>query len=100
MVKDFKTIVNDIEAHLLKSDRSYYSDFYVGITNDVQRRLFIEHNVLKEKSWWIYRTAIDCDTARKVEKYFLEKGMRGDTGGGNDESVIVYCYAVSPTTIE
>ena len=62
--------------------------------------MFEEHNVAKDKSLWIYRTAEDSETARKVEKYFLDKGMRGDNGGGNESSNIVYCYAVSPTTIE
>ncbi len=100
MAKDFQTIINDINNHLSKSGRRFYSDFYIGITNNVEHRMFIEHNVVKEKSWWIYRTAINSETARKIENYFLEKGMRGDNGGGNDTSNIVYCYAVSPTTIE
>ena len=100
MEKDFDTIVNEINNHLSQSGKRDYSDFYIGITNDVRRRMFEEHNVAKDKSWWIYRTAEDSETARKVEKYFLDKGMRGDNGGGNESSNIVYCYAVSPTTIE
>lgn len=100
MTKNFATIISDIDSYLSKSGKRYYSDFYIGITNDVERRMFKEHNVAKEKSWWIYRTAINSETARKVENHFLAKGMRGDTGGGNEESNIVYCYAVSPTTIE
>lgn len=100
MAKDFKTIVSDINAHLSKSGRRYYSDFYIGITDNVERRMFYEHNVPREKTWWIYRTAINSDIAREVENYFLKKGMRGDNGGGNDTSNIVYCYAVSPTTVE
>ena len=100
MEKDFDTIVNEINNHLSQCGKRYYSDCYIGITNDVRRRMFEEHNVAKDKSWWIYRTAEDSETARKVEKYFLDKGMRGDNGGGNESSNIVYCYAVSPTTIE
>lgn len=100
MAKDFNTIVNEINEHLSKSGKRYFSDFYIGITNDVERRMFGEHNVSKEKGWWIYRTATDSETAREIESLFLERGMRGDTGGGNEASNIVYCYAVSPTTIE
>lgn len=100
MAKDFQTIKSDIEAHLSKSGRRYYSDFYIGITDNVERRMFKEHNVPREKTWWIYRTATNSDIAREVENYFLKKGMRGDNGGGNDKSNIVYCYAVSPTTVE
>ena len=99
MANSYKQIIKDINEHLQKSGRSYYSDFYIGISSDARNRLFKEHHV-KENSWWIYRTAEDSETARKVEKYFLDKGMRGDNGGGNESSNIVYCYAVSPTTIE
>ena len=35
MTKD--AIINDIEKHLSDSDKEYYCDFYVGITNDVNR---------------------------------------------------------------
>lgn len=100
MAKDFKTIIDDINTHLSKSGKRYYSDFYIGITNDVERRMFTEHNVAKEKSWWIYRTATNSEIAHDVEDYFLKKGMRGGSEGGNEESNIVYCYAVSPTTVE
>ena len=70
MAKDYQTIVDEINDHLSKSGKRYYSDFYIGITNDVERRLFKEHNVAKEKTWWIYRTAKDSDIAREVEKHF------------------------------
>ena len=100
MAKDFQTIVDEINDRLSKSGRRYYSDFYIGITNDVERRLFNEHNVSKDNAWWIYRTATDSGTAREVEDYFLEKGMRGNKGGGDNTSNIVYCYAVGSTTIE
>lgn len=100
MLKDYQTIVNEINDHLAKSGRRYYSDFYIGITNDVDRRMFSEHNVPREKTWWIYRTASDSDVARQVENYFLRKGMRGGKGGGDETSNIVYCYAVGPTTVE
>ncbi len=100
MSNDFETIVNDINNHLTKSGRRYYSDFYVGITNNADRRLFIEHNVSKENAWWIYRTAPNSEIARRVENHFIKKGMRGGNGGGDNTSNIVYCYAVGPTTIE
>ena len=100
MAKDFQTIIDEINDHLSKSGKRYYSDFYIGITIDVERRMFSEHNVPKESTWWIYRTAESSEIARQVESYFLDKGMRGDKGGGTDASNIVYCYAVGPTTIE
>ena len=55
MRKTTREIILDVESHLACSKKNYYSDFYIGITNDVDRRLFGEHNVDKNHSWWIYR---------------------------------------------
>lgn len=38
-------IIREISNHLTKSSKQYYSDYYIGITNDIERRLFDEHNV-------------------------------------------------------
>lgn len=46
MAKSKEEIIKDIDNHLQKSGKQYYSDFYVGITNDIERRLFEEHNEL------------------------------------------------------
>ena len=35
MRKTAKEIIVDVEEHLTKSNKRYYSDFYVGITNDI-----------------------------------------------------------------
>ena len=95
MTKD--AIINDIEKHLSDSVKEYYRDFYVGITNDVNRRLFTDHNVDKDNDWWIYCKADSEDIARDVEKYYLELGMKGDTGGGNPDNppFFVYSYEIS-----
>ncbi len=101
MAKDFDTIVKEFQKHLAQSGKRYYSDFYIGTTNDIEQRMFKEHNVPKDNAWWIYRTAETADIAKKVETYFLEQGMRGDKKDENETtSNIVYCYAVSPTTAE
>lgn len=93
-------IIKEINAHLMKSHKEYYSDFYVGITNDIERRLFVEHNVKKDNHWYIYQAAIDKSEAQTVEEYFINKGMKGDTGGGTDDSIYVYCYEITASTNE
>ena len=100
MAKTAQEIVNDIDAHLQKSSAKYFSDFYIGITNDIDRRLFDEHNVATGGHWYIYRNAIDDEHARAVEKHYLEKGMKGGDGGGDNNSTYVYCYRISSTTNE
>lgn len=102
MKKTKEQIIATIDEHLKNSDRRYYRDFYIGITNDVERRLFIEHNVDKTKgaAWWIFDTANNKATAQAVEEYYLAKGMKGDTGGGTEDSIYVYCYEITDTTVE
>lgn len=79
---------------------SDYSDYYVGITNDVDRRLFSEHNVSKKEDCWIWCPANNKAVAQNVEEYFLDLGMEGDTGGGTEESKIVYSYKITSSSIE
>lgn len=100
MTKD--AIINEIEKHLSNSVKEYYSDFYIGITNDVNRRLFSEHNVDKDNDWWIFSKADTEDVARDVERYYKDLGMKGDTGGGKPENppMFVYSYEISDHSIE
>lgn len=91
-------IADDIYSHL--NGDTNYKAYYIGITNDIDRRLFGEHNVSRKYGWWIYCDAINKDHAQAVEKYFLEKGMKGDTGGGSSDSVYVYCYKITNYTRE
>ena len=95
-----ENIIKAFDTHLQQSGKRYYSEFYIGITNDVERRLFGEHNVQRQGMWWIYETASSANDAREIEKHYLDLGMRGNGGGGNEDSNIVYCYTVTPTTIE
>lgn len=63
MRKTAKEIIVDVEEHLTKSNKRYYSDFYVGITNDIERRLFVEHNVEKKQLVDLsYRNKQNCRT--------------------------------------
>ena len=64
-------IITDIRSYFGFTVFSGYSNYYVGITNDINRRLFDEHNVSAQKDYWIYRTADSKSVAQKVEEYFL-----------------------------
>lgn len=95
----FDEIIYNIEEHKNVSGHNSYKDFYIGITSCPEKR-FLEHKVNIKDSWSITLPAINSETARKVEKYFLCKGMKGGVGGGNDDSIYVYCYIITPTTID
>lgn len=100
MAKDVNTIIKEIEQYLINNcGGGNYSEYYVGITKSIQDRLFGAHQV-PDKHCWIWREAFSDTDARKVEKYFLDKGMQGGDGGGDEESVFVYVYKVASFTNE
>ena len=89
MAKSKEEIIRDIADYFKGIP---YKDCYIGITSDAERRLFVEHNVSREKGYWIYRTASSHKVAREIEQHFIERGMDGGTGGGDEDSRIVYAY--------
>ena len=47
MPSTYTEIIAAFDEHLQRSGRSFYNEFYIGVTNDAARRLFQEHNVPK-----------------------------------------------------
>lgn len=100
MGKNEDAIIAMIKDHLKNSGRRYYSEFFIGISDDAQSRLFNDHHVEKEHSWWLYITADSHETALAVKQHYINLGMRGDENSGNENSKMVYCYVVTPLTTE
>jgi len=96
MAKTKQEIIDDILNHIHKNstDSDYW---YVGITKDIEERLFTFHNVT---SCYIYRQAPSSKIAREIETYFLELGADGGSGGGDDDSSFVYAYKITNNTKE
>jgi hypothetical protein len=92
-------ITAEIDAHMQKSG-TVNSGWYVGITSDVEQRLFGDHNVPKENHWFIYRRAINSDTARAIESAYLRAGCKGGGGGGDHTATYVYAYVITSVTVE
>jgi hypothetical protein len=99
MATDTKTIYSDINAHIKKSGINN-SGWYVGITSDVEERLFGFHQVPRENHWFIYRRAINSDEARGIEAAYHKAGCDGARGGGDDAAVYIYAYVISQKTVE
>lgn len=100
MEEKVRNLIKEMEARLAKTAMRSYSNFCIGITNDVEQGLFQRHNVSKDMDWWIYVDVGDVENARQIAQYFLEKGMRGNDDKGNEHSTIVYCYVVTQYTME
>ena len=61
-----------------------YSIWTIGVTDDPDRRRTEHGNPSMWQQW-------DADTeqmARNVEAYFIEKGTKGDTGGGGSADYV------------
>jgi hypothetical protein len=71
-----------IEKHV-----TLYSAWTIGVTDDPDRRK-TEHG---DPAAWMQWKADSEVAARNVEKYFLDKGMKGG-GGGGGKADYVYIF--------
>ena len=90
-------IVNDIKNHA-DNEGSGYRNWYCGITNDPDQRIFNDHNVPKgtNKAWWIKRNAGNEQNARDTEDYLVQLGFDGGGKGGDYTTIHVYAYKKIP----
>ena len=88
-----KDIISAITDYVNKNwpSNATKKSFYIGIANNAEDRLFTDHSVDKDKDIWIYCPADTEQIARDVEKYFLDLGLDGGTGGGKNINY-VYCF--------
>ena len=73
-----------------------WGEWYVGITDDPNRRLYEEHRASVSGS---IAVAVESEAvARSVEKFFIEVyGMAGNPGGGENPR-FVYAFKMRPDT--
>lgn len=95
--KTAQVIYDEIVAHI-KEEGNGASNWYAGITEDIDNRLFGDHNVPRKDHWRIHRKASSADAARKVEKALLKYGCDGGSGGGDDDAIYVYAYKKTHVT--
>jgi hypothetical protein len=93
-------LVNQILNHVQR-DNSDPSEWYAGITDDAERRLFTDHRVKKESEChYIYLSVPDKATADLVEGHLTDPVFgRMDGGpGGESNGRFVYAYKKQPYT--
>lgn len=98
--KDFSMASKDANVKDLFNYMTFpFADWYVGITNDPEERLFTGHNLDREDKYIVRQCSSD-DIAREIEQYFLNLGCDGGPGGGNETSVFVYAYKKTSNSID
>jgi hypothetical protein len=90
---------SEIDAHMTQSGIPN-NRWYVGITSNVQERLFGYHRVSRQNDTWIYRHCLNATEARDLEAAYHRAGCKGDTGGGDATCCTIYAYVVTMATVE
>ena len=80
-----KQLINAIEE---KRGGAAYSAWTVGVTDRPEERKSEHKNDDKNVSHWKHWPTDSEKIGRDVEKYFIEKGMAGDEGGGGNASYV------------
>jgi len=93
---DYRTVIKRIETYMSKFEGDY-SDWYIGITKDLNEELFNLHK-FEENGIWISFGADTDEVAKKVEKYFLDKKTEGNPGDVEVDTRIVYVYKKNSNT--
>ena len=77
------------------------SAWYAGTTNDPENLLFEEHNVDRNANTHMVVQCQSKEEAEQLEDYlFNVYGCTGELGGGNEDSVYVYVYLMSESTVQ
>ena len=99
MVKD--KLIHEIKKYIENNGgmASGYG-WYVGVTADPRRRLFLDHKVSETNGAWIYGELSSDREARYVEEHLHYEGCRGGSGGGGADARYVYAYRINLHTKE
>lgn len=92
-------VIAEVENYI-RNNGGAYSAWYAGIATNPKTRLFDDHNVDEKNGAWIYRDCGNDATARFVEDYFLRKGCKGDSGGGDSSTKYFYAYKITGYTCQ
>jgi len=95
-IMDYNTVIKRIETYMSKFEGDY-SDWYVGITKDLDEGLFKLHKV-EENGIWISFGADTDEVAKKAEKYFFNKKTDGKPTELEEDTRIVYVYKKNSNT--
>jgi len=95
-IMDYNTVIKRMETYMSKFEGDY-SDWFVGITNDLDEGLFQKHKVEETGSWISFGADTD-EIAKKIEKYFLNKKTDGNPIDLEENTRIVYVYKKNSNT--
>ena len=78
---DKSRIISEIEGRVSRSKTGNCSTLTIGITDTPKIRKDQHKNEGKDVKYWKDWSTDNEKDGRDIEDYFLDKGMKGDTGG-------------------
>jgi hypothetical protein len=100
MANEKQTKISEIIGYI-KKYTTPKDKWYVGITNDMNERLFSFHNVKEKIGTYICVSTSSSKMAHEIEEYLLDEyGFDGGTEGGKDDTIYVYAYKIMNYTKE
>jgi hypothetical protein len=90
-------IIEKISEHI-KTRGGLPYDWYIGISQNPERRLPVNHKVDLDKDKWIYIPANSEQEAMEIEDYFINSIGTDGAPGGDNGSRKVYAYKKSDKT--
>lgn len=90
-------LILKINIQLIRTALYNYSDFSIGLTDNVEESLHDRNS----HEWWISNTADNNEIAEIIEQHFINLGMRlAMNSKKKDTANIILISKVTPTTIE
>jgi len=80
-------VINAIRRHM---DRfgSNPNTWYVGIAENIRKKLFEDHQVSEQNGKWIYRALESNADAMEIKKHLVALGLKGDNNDDENGNII------------
>jgi hypothetical protein len=91
MIESERLIIDDILSQIEQHNDRFHN-WYVGITEDIERELFVKHKIPKRKYSYIIRKATSPWSARFLESHFLNLGCKGCKSEQEKDGVYIYAF--------
>ena len=93
-------IVEKIHQKRRECIGSVPQDYFIGITNNPEKRLFNEHKIRKKEGFYTYVEASTDLEAKKALNKLLKEDMNGFPLNGKIPGKYVYCYFIDGMSCE
>jgi len=95
MATEVPNLFDEMKSYITQKGEEDYRNWFVGVTTDIDRSLFVEHRIYKNEDLWIYRKCLNNRAAENIKWSLLKLGCYGYVGGWVNTPTIVYAYRKS-----